>query len=304
MGRAAPLSNGVVVAGARGMLGRAVVSLLRRYELPCLAMGREQLDITRADSVRAGIPPGTGVVINCAAYTDVDGAEREPDKAQALNALGVAVLAERCREVGAVLVHYGTDYVFDGMGVDGGGGAGRAAAGAGPSPYTVGRALSPLNAYGRSKAGGETALAGSGAEYLLLRTSWLYAPWGKNFVRTIARLASERPTLRVVDDQRGRPTSAEGLAETTLALLEAGARGVLHATDGGDCTWFGFAQAIVHGLGLPARVEPGTTAEFPRPARRPAYSVLDLSETEALVGPMRPWEARLADVLGRLERPL
>ena len=149
-----------------------------------------------------------------------------------------------------------------------------------------------------------SALAGSGAEYLLLRTSWLYAPWGKNFVRTIARLASERPTLRVVDDQRGRPTSAEGLAETTLALLEAGARGVLHATDGGDCTWFGFAQAIVHGLGLPARVEPGTTAEFPRPARRPAYSVLDLSETEALVGPMRPWEARWADVLGRLERPL
>jgi dTDP-4-dehydrorhamnose reductase len=300
MGRAAPLSNGVVVAGARGMLGRAVVSLLRGREFPCLALGRAELDITSAESVRAGIPPGTGVVINCAAYTDVDGAEREPDKADALNALGVAVLAERCREVGAVLVHYGTDYVFDGAGAGDNGAAG----GAGPAPYAVGRALSPVNAYGRSKAAGEAALASSGAEYLLLRTSWLYAPWGKNFVRTIARLASERPMLRVVDDQRGRPTSAEGLAETTLALLEAGARGVLHATDGGECTWCGFAQEIVRGLGLPARVEPCTTAEFPRPARRPAYSVLDLSATEALVGPMRPWDERLAGVLGRLERPL
>lgn len=289
MARSTLLNQQVVVTGARGMLGRAVVSLLQQRDIPHVAMGRDQLDITRPESVHAGLTPGTGVVINCAAYTDVDGAEREPDAAHALNETGVSVLANRCRELGAVLVHYGTDYVFDGDATQ---------------PYEVSRSLAPINAYGRSKAGGETALANSGAQYLHLRTSWLYAPWGKNFVRTISRLGSERPTLRVVNDQRGRPTSAEALAETTLALLERDARGIMHATDGGECTWFEFAQAIVGGLELPARVEPCTSAEFPRPARRPFYSVLDLTATEALVGPMRPWQSCLSDVLGRLEQPL
>jgi dTDP-4-dehydrorhamnose reductase len=129
----------------------------------------------------------------------------------------------------------------------------------------------------------------------------LYAPWAANFVRTIYKAAGDRPVLRVVDDQRGRPTSAEHLARTTLALVEKNARGILHVTDGGECTWFEFASEIVRLGKRDCRVEPCTTAEFPRPAKRPAYSVLDLAPTEALVGPMPSWQENLASVMARLE---
>ena len=155
----------------------------------------------------------------------------------------------------------------------------------------------PQNAYGRSKARGEEALEKSGAAHVMSRTSWLYAPWGKNFVDTIAKLGSEKPVLRVVDDQRGRPTSAQYLAERSLGLIEKGARGAFHVTDGGECTWYEFAKAIVETTGGKAFVEACTTAEFPRPATRPTYSVLDLSRTEALIGPSRDWRDNLADVL-------
>jgi dTDP-4-dehydrorhamnose reductase len=181
-----------------------------------------------------------------------------------------------------VLLHFSTDYVFDG---------------AASTPYSVTAALHPNTAYGRSKAKGEALLVASGCEYLLVRTSWLYAPWGKNFVDTIARFARERPSMRVVNDQRGRPTSAEYLAARSLALLEHAARGTFHVTDGGECTWYEFAKAIAAGSGGTAHMEPCTTAEFPRPAPRPAYSVLDLSVTEALLGPSRAWQDNLADVL-------
>lgn len=295
MGRAAPLSGRVVVTGAHGMLGRAMVTLLRERSAHVIATGRSEIDITDAASVRSGVTQGCGIVINCAAYTDVDGAEKDINAARTLNANGVDVLAKRCREVGAKLVHFSTDYVFDGEATH----DGRAA-----KPYTVDQPKRPLNAYGVSKAEGEDAILASGAEFIVLRTSWLYAPWGKNFVRTIAKFGGERPVLKVVNDQRGRPTSAEQLAVTTLAMIDAGARGIHHATDAGECTWYDFASEIVSVLGLPARVEPCTTAEFPRPAKRPAYSVLDLSATEAMIGPMKPWRETLAAVLRRLERPL
>src|SRR5690606_41203248 len=129
---------------------------------------------------------------------------------------------------------------------------------------------------------------------------WLYAPWGKNFVRTIAKLASERPELKVVDDQRGRPTSAEHLARASLALLEGGARGTFHVTDGGECTWFELAREVAAKVAPSCRVVPCTTAEHPRPAKRPAYSVLDLRETEARIGPMPDWRATVASVLARV----
>lgn len=289
MGRAAPLKGPFVILGAGGMLGRAVGGACAARGIEALRRTKADCDITDAASVAAALPDGAAAVINCAAFTDVDGAETRFEAARSVNAHGPRVVAERCRAVGAVLVHFSTDYVFDG----------RSAA-----PYRVGRALEPVNAYGRSKAEGERLVHESGARHLILRTSWLYAPWGKNFVRTIARLGSERPVLKVVDDQRGRPSSCDLLAETTLAMLGAGAEGVHHATDGGECTWFEFATAIVEGLGLPARVEPCTSAEFPRPATRPAYSVLDLSETERLVGPRRVWRECLRDTLQRLERPL
>ncbi len=271
------------------MLGRATVAAARDAGLEVRAAEYPDFDLADPTSVALTVDADTDFIINCAAYTDVDGAEANLDTARAINATGVALLARRAREVGAVLVHYSTDYVFSGTASD---------------PYMPDGAKNPLNAYGLSKSEGEDALPASGCDFLLLRTSWLYAPWGKNFVRTIAKLGGERPVLRVVDDQRGRPTSAEHLARVTQAMLRTGARGVHHATDGGECTWFEFAGAIVEGLGLPARVEPCTSAEYPRAAKRPAYSVLDLTSTEALVGPMTPWRAALDHVLPRLERPL
>lgn len=289
MGRAAPLKNGVVVLGSGGMLGRAVCALLGSRGVGFAGVDRPAIDLADPASIRDAVPDGCPMVVNCAAYTDVDGAETDPASAWAANASGVGELARRCAAAGAVLVHYSTDYVFDG---------------AGASPYRVDQRRAPLNAYGRSKADGEDAALASGAAVLIVRTSWLYAPWGKNFVRTIARLAGERPVLRVVNDQRGRPASAEQLARASLDLAASGVRGVAHATDAGECTWFELARAVVEGLGLPARVEPCASAEFPRPARRPAYSVLDISAAEAALGPLTHWRACLRDVLPRLERPL
>jgi dTDP-4-dehydrorhamnose reductase len=159
----------------------------------------------------------------------------------------------------------------------------------------------PVSAYGRSKADGERRIWAAGVRALLVRTSWLYAPWAKNFVRTIAAAAKARPELKVVDDQRGRPTSAEHLAATTWALVERNVSGTVHVTDGGECTWFELATLVAAKTNPECRVVPCTTQEYPRPARRPAYSVLDLAKTEALVGPMPRWQDQVADVLDRLE---
>lgn len=276
----------VLVLGAAGMLGRAFRTLLDAKGIPFQAMDRAQADLTDPRSIARAIDGRAEVVINCAAWTDVDGAEAREDEATEVNGRTVGRIAERCLEVGAMLVHFGTDYVFDGEG---------------KRPYRIDDPLAPLNAYGRSKADGELRLRSSGAKHLHLRTSWVYAPWGKNFVRTMANLSRERDVLRVVDDQRGRPTSAEHLARTTLALLEKGATGTLHVTDGGECTWFELARFIASHVRPSCRVEPCTTAEFPRPAKRPRYSVLDLEPVEALLGPMPDYRTHVLDVLNRLE---
>jgi len=264
------------------MLGRAFVSELRARGTDFGIATRPGFDVTRPEDVTRGIGAHTRCVINCSAYTDVDGAEMHEAEAHNVNATGVQLLAERCRDVGALLVHFSTDYVFNG----------RAA-----TPYRTTDQRDPQNAYGRSKAHGEERLEASGCEYLLIRTSWLYAAWGKNFVDTIARFGHERPRLRVVDDQRGRPTSVHYLAQRSLALIERQARGIFHVTDGGECTWYEFARDIVAATGGTASVEPCTSAEYPRPAPRPAYSVLDLTRTETLLGDSRPWQHNLADVL-------
>ncbi len=276
----------IVVVGASGMLGRAVSHALAARERPFHGVRRPALDLSAPASVREEIPRGARIVINCAAYTDVDGAEAHESEALAVNGIGPGLLAERCAEIDAVLVHYSTDYVFDGRASE---------------PYATDHSIAPISAYGRTKAVGEARIRETAAEHLILRTSWLYAPWSKNFVRTIARMCRERDTLRVVDDQRGRPTSAEQLADTTLRLLDRGARGTLHATDAGECTWHGFASEIAAAVRPSCRVEPCTTEEFPRPAPRPRYSVLDITETERLVGPLVPWPEALRSVLRRLE---
>lgn len=266
-----------------GMLGRAFAEALRgRF----VGVTYPAIDLTKPETIEQHVARGVTRVINCAAYTDVDGAEQHEDVATAINGAGVGALARRCGEVGATLVHFGTDYVFDGVAT---------------SPYAVDAPRAPQGAYGRSKAAGEVALQESGARHLYVRTSWLYAPWAKNFVRTIAALAKTKEALKVVDDQRGRPTSAEHLARSTLALLERDLEGTWHVTDGGECTWFEFAREIVRLTGASCVVEPCTSAEFPRPAPRPAYSVLDLSRTEAVLGPMPDWREALAGVMARLE---
>ncbi|HYE62003.1 MAG TPA: dTDP-4-dehydrorhamnose reductase [Phycisphaerales bacterium] len=276
----------LVLIGSRGMLGRAFFNEFARRGRPFTPLNREQLDLSKPEDLALAIPPRTRIVINCAAWTNVDKAEEHEAEATMVNGEGLGALAHTCAEMGAILVNYGTDYVFRGDA---------------DKPYRTTEKRSPINAYGRSKAAGEAALHQSGCDYLQIRTSWLYAPWGTNFVRTINKTAHEKPVLKVVNDQRGRPTSAEHLARTTLALLDEEATGIYHVTDGGECTWFEFAQEIVRLSNAPAKVEPCTTADFPRPAKRPAYSVLDISQTEEVVGPMPHWKTNLADVMKRLE---
>ncbi|MCA3005782.1 MAG: dTDP-4-dehydrorhamnose reductase [bacterium] len=293
-----PMPAPVLLIGHGGMLARAWRAVLERVNAEVVCPTLEQCDFTRPQTVRDVVNAregGFGLVINCAAWTDVDGAEAKEDAAYDVNAEGPAVLAEACRHSGSLLVHYSTDYVFRGDA---------------SAPYSVDEPMAPVGAYGRTKAAGELALRDSGCRHLIIRTSWLYAPWGKNFVRTIAGLCKAKPSLKVVNDQRGRPTSAEHLAAASLALVQAGAGGggagaaeggTWHITDGGECTWFDFAREINRVQGTACDVQPCTTAEFPRPARRPAYSVLDLSRTEAAIGPMPDWKANLADVMSRLE---
>jgi len=276
----------ILLIGAAGMLGRAWRQLLDEHGLVHATTTRAELDITDPSSVDATIVPEHTVVINCAAYTNVDGAEADEDTAHAVNATGVGHLARRCAQTGSLLVHYSTDYVFDGHG---------------KTTYPTDAPHGPINAYGRTKSAGESRVVESGCEHLIVRTSWLYAPWASNFVRTIARLAIERDDLSVVNDQHGRPTSTEHLARATLGLIDHAARGAFHATDGGVCTWFDFATEIARLTGSACRVAPCTTADMPRPAPRPAYSVLDLSATEAAIGTMPSWRDNLADVVNRLE---
>lgn len=281
---------GLLLIGADGMLGRAFCELLPRAGVPFRAVRYPEIDLTSDDSVARALAAPVDVVVNCAAWTDVDGAETHEAEATAVNGTGVGRLAAACAARGALLVHYSTDYVFDGEAT---------------APYPVDATGEPVNAYGRSKALGEKLVAASGCRYLLLRTSWLYAPWAKNFVRTIADLAKKRDRLRVVEDQWGRPTSAEHLARTSLALLRqlpaSDLRRTLHVTDGGSCSWFELARAVVARVAPRCQVEPCLAAEFPRPARRPRYSVLDIAPTEAVVGPLPSWEDNLAEVLARLE---
>ncbi|MDO5611194.1 MAG: dTDP-4-dehydrorhamnose reductase [Pseudomonadota bacterium] len=231
--------------------------------------GDETADFEHPDSlaelIRRLVPD---VVVNAAAYTAVDKAESERALALRINAEAVAIIANACAAQGTYLVHYSTDYVFDGQG---------------ERPYLPDQPSAPLGVYGESKLAGEQAIRASGCRHAILRTAWVYADHGKNFLLTMLRLAAERDQLRVVADQRGTPTPAALIADVTAKIVQAGQRrsGTWHLTALGDTTWHGFAEAIMQGAhqrGLIARipdVRPIGSAEFPTPARRPAYSVLD-----------------------------
>ncbi len=276
----------ILVTGAGGQLGG---NLLRR-DVPGVSirgLTSSDLDITDADAVLDAVRPGD-VVLNCAAYTAVDAAETDEDAAAAVNATGPRILAEACARVGARLVHVSTDYVFPGDA---------------STPYEVDDATGPRTAYGRTKLAGERAVLAADPTAVVVRTAWVYTGTGSDFVATMLRLQRERDTVSVVDDQVGSPTFAGDLAAGLLELtMRPQVRGVLHATNAGRATWFELARAVFAGVGAdPERVRPCTTADFPRPAPRPAYSVLSSAAWErAGLTPLRRWADALADALAAL----
>lgn len=265
-----------MITGAGGQLGLRLAALLPS----ATAFTRETLDITSPAGVLAAVAEHD-LVINTAAWTDVDGAETNEALATSVN--GAATLAAACSDAGARLIHLSTDYVFDGRGT---------------APYAEDAPTAPINAYGRSKLAGENTVLAAGGT--VVRTAWLYDTTGRNFLTTMLRLATERETLDVVDDQHGQPTWAQALAEQLVALGRAKApAGIYHGTSSGQTSWYHFARAIFQNAGLdPERVRPTTTDKFPRPAQRPAYSVLGHDGwAKAGLPPMEPWDTALAKAL-------
>lgn len=278
-----------VVLGANGMVGRAWRQLARDRQLDARFWTRADGDLLAADTLEhlhaivADLPdPTTTTIVNCVAWTDVDGAEAQEAEAHRLNADLVADLGHLAKQHGSLLLHYSTDYVFPGTAT---------------TPIPVDAAISAINAYGRTKAAGEEALRASGARHLIVRTSWLHGSWGKNFVLTLKRLLGERPEVKVVADQLGCPTSVMSLAAASHALANGGHAGTFHVTDEGHCTWYDLAREIGRLIDAPAHITPCTTEQFPRPAPRPRYSVLDTTRTEAILGPRPPWQQTLAETL-------
>lgn len=249
-----------LVTGAGGMLAHDLVPRLADAGHDVTALRRADLDVTDSQACESAVH-GHDVVANLAAWTAVDDAETREPEAFAVNAVGAANLASACARSATRLVHVSTDYVFSGDAT---------------TPYAVDAPIAPRSAYGRTKAAGEWAVLAHCPSALVVRTAWLYGAGGPNFAATMARLATERDTLSVVDDQRGQPTWTVDLADAIVRLVEADAPGgVWHGTGSGETTWFGFARAIFEELGLdPERVTPTTTDAFPRPAPRPAFSVL------------------------------
>lgn len=278
----------VALVGARGMLaGMALRMLPKDYRV--LTVARPELDITdRDNAIRVLSACKPDIILNCAAMTDVDGCEIRREEAMRVNGEGPGYLAKAAREVGAMLVHISTDFVFDG---------------AKNSPYREDDETRPLSIYGASKLIGEERILESGLkEVFIVRTSWLYGPGGKNFVETICRLAGEREELRVVDDQRGTPTYTRDLARAVFALLETRAFGMYHFSNAGECSWYDFADAIVSDLrksGKPVavkRILPIPTEAYPLPAARPKYSVLSKEKIMAVTGIAVPdWKSSLGD---------
>lgn len=279
-----------VVTGAGGMLGRDVVAAAEAAGETVVALTRAELDVTARDDVAAAVgDPAVEVVVNCAGWTDVDGAEEREDEALQINGGGVANLATACRLNGARLLHLSTDYVFQGD-------ASR--------PYAEDAAPDPLNAYGRTKLAGERATRELLPDHgYVVRTAWLYGEHGPNFVRTMLRLEHERETLDVVDDQVGQPTWTVDLARQLVALGQSDApAGIYHGTSTGSTSWHGFASEIFRLAGAdPARVRATDSSAFRRPAPRPAYSVLGHDAWRvAGLPPLRRWDQALAEALPRI----
>lgn len=282
----------ILLLGKTGQIGWELQRTLAPLA-EIVAPGRETVDLARPATIGETLGKvRPAIVVNAAAYTAVDRAESEPQAAFAVNATAPRVLAEECSRSGALLVHYSTDYVFDGKK---------------RAPYTEDDAPAPLNVYGKSKLEGELAIRNSGCRHLILRTSWVYGARGRNFLLAVAARARDGQSLRVVDDQIGAPTWCRNLAEATAAILGAARSapapdGVYHLSAGGSTSWYGFASVALERLGLDAAIEPVTSAQYACAAQRPAYSLLDNSKAARILGVRLPaWESALIDCLKEME---
>lgn len=272
----------LVVTGAAGMLGRATVEHARRLGLEVVPFTRAELDITDADAVEAALRrTQPTAIVNCAAWTDVDGAEEHGDRAMLANGTAPGLLANAAEAIDARLVHVSTDYVFDGSKTE---------------PWVESDPVGPLNVYGATKLAGERAVLEADAGHAVVRTAWVYGAGGTNFVETMLRLGADRDEISVVTDQIGRPTWTGHLAPALLELAERRKdTGLFHATGEDAVSWNEFAIEIFDRAGVACRVVPTTSDAFPRPAARPAYSVLGTERDPAVVLP--PWQDGLAAYL-------
>ena len=284
----------VLVTGAGGQLGRSLRvaccgSCDYLFTDVVESPDTQRLDITDINAVRDFVQQNdVTVVVNCAAYTDVNKAESDVEKCSLINAEAPGILASVMKEKGGLLIHISTDYVFDGKS---------------DTPYVEDAECAPESVYGATKLQGEKVILSSGCRYVILRTSWLYSEYGRNFVKTILALASSKPQLKVVSDQIGTPTYALDLANLICRILESDYKeGVYHYSNEGSCSWYEFAKAIVEGVGNEmCIVNPCTTEEYPTPAKRPMYSVLDKSKVKETFGIEVPhWSESLKKCLNNL----
>jgi len=291
----------IVVTGANGQVGRALMALGSDYADSVVGLSREECDLMEVETLAQKLEAlKPGAIINAAAYTAVDKAEEEEPKANLINAQAPAVIAALCRKLEIPFVHYSTDYVFNGAGTE---------------PWTELGMTDPLNAYGRSKYKGEEAIRKYGSKHLIFRTSWVYDGEGKNFLNTMLRLSREREVLKVVDDQIGAPTYAPHLAKATLEALENASNasrfpsGIYHLCGGGETSWMGFAKQIFANAyrlgfgGLKVQTVDGIpTSEYPTPAMRPENSRLDCTKARQVLGVSLPhWEESLLECMEQMD---
>ena len=276
----------VLVTGSAGMLAKDLIPLLSKRGHEVLAPPEDKLDITNLRVVKDVVDKlAPELIINCAAYTNVDGAEKQEHQALIVNGLGVQNLCLLCQEHNIPLVHFSTDYVFDGTK---------------PGPYTIYDRTNPINAYGRSKLLGEKYILWLLSKFYLIRTSWLFGLQGKNFIETMLELGQKQKQVSVVTDQRGCPTWTRHLAEASIDLIETGRYGIYHVTNSEPTSWFDFTKEIFRLSGISTAVMPVTSEQFPRPAKRPSNSVLDTFPLKEVIGrDMSSWKEALREYLAQ-----
>jgi dTDP-4-dehydrorhamnose reductase len=278
----------ILVTGGTGQVGTALRQSGSTFGVEIVAPGRDALDLTSPASIEAAVGSRDwAAVINCAAYTAVDKAESEADAAYAVNAVAPELLALATAAHGVRLLHVSTDYVFDGSR---------------PGFYAEDDPVAPLGVYGASKEAGERGARAANPDHVVLRTAWVVSPWGHNFVKTMLRLGAERKQLRVVDDQRGCPTSAADIAETLLTIAtQGGPAGTYHFVNAGEASWCELARFVFDRAGMDVAVEAITTADYPTPARRPANSRLSTDKLQRIFGIRpRPWQDAVGEVVDTL----